>query len=400
MPSHLFAGDEVIRALLVLAIATCAYGETTISVRKLDARTDGKYVELRGVGVSQFKPSDWRNNTLNFVADIREPLLAPREGRFRNIYAPSIVQLDDGWQIFYGGWDGVPTPNDRIYTAHTRDFLTFEGRRTVIEHGPFQHVCNVSAVRADDSWFDLICTAYPDSGGRNKPAFFHVKSTDSLTASPKNLITLDGYSDFPAADINGMNVLLRDGKDLLLYFGSFTDFGKTCRASSSDGSHYRFDGKALDAQLMVNDVKKLTASNQTWYLMALHHNAQEIFFALSEDSGHFPPPQKLFSSRGDADRYIVAAGWVMQGDCAIGVLYGAGAAPSLDQNRIFARWLQERVSWVKDDGARAAPAAALGPQRQLFAISGAGRFDVAGMGTSQSVSVGAGDVYEITVARP
>jgi len=39
------------------------------------------------------------------------------------LYAPSVVPRPDGtYRIFFGGWDGTTTGNDRIYSVITRDF--------------------------------------------------------------------------------------------------------------------------------------------------------------------------------------------------------------------------------------------------------------------------------------
>ena len=64
----------------------------------------------------------------------------------------------------------------------------------------------------------------------------------------------------------------------------------------------------------------------------------------------------------------------------LGVLYGAGAVPALNENRIYARWLQKRVVFVADDGTRLAGMKALGPDRQLLPLPSSGpvsgRFEV------------------------
>jgi hypothetical protein len=53
----------------------------------------------------------------------------------------------------------------------------------------------------------------------------------------------------------------------------------------------------------------------------------------------------------------------------LGFLYGAGDAPSLDRNRIFARWLQKKVGI---DGAEATQKTkSLGPDRQLLPLTAA-----------------------------
>jgi hypothetical protein len=324
-------------------------------------------IEIRGVGADDFDPEIWRDGTLHFVPDTRSPVLAPREGKSRNIYAPSIVETKDGWRIFYGGWDGVPTSNDRIYTATTRDFLTFDDRHTVIEHGTFQHVCNVSALALPDGSFSLMCTAYPTANGTNKPAFFHLTDVaKTYIASNDDLITMTGYDKFTAADINGMNVLFREGDQYRLYFESFNNFGKVYRAHSRDAHNFTFEGVALDRATAPNDVKKFYVQNHDWYLMGLHMNGPELYYALSRDGLNFSSQRKLFSHRDDTDRYIVAIGFVTKANKLLGVLYGAGAKGSLDENRIFARWLQKRVVISRNDGSKLEATESLGPDRAVI----------------------------------
>src|SRR5262245_330306 len=133
--------------LLLLLMPLVAHGQT-VRISKLPQRTSDGSVEVHGVAAGGFDPTIWDQGAATLVPDVRHPLIEPQPGPFRNIYAPSIVQIEgDRWRIFYGGWDGVDTGNDRIYSADTADFLSFDNRHTVIEHGVFQHVCNVSAIR-------------------------------------------------------------------------------------------------------------------------------------------------------------------------------------------------------------------------------------------------------------
>ena len=107
------------------------------------------FVEVTGVEAGEFNPLIWQAGTLNFVPDLRSPLLAPRSGKFRNIYAPSAVETPGGYRLFYGAWDGVPTGNDRIYSATTdARFQDFSDRHIVIVPGSYIHVCNVNALRS------------------------------------------------------------------------------------------------------------------------------------------------------------------------------------------------------------------------------------------------------------
>ena len=55
------------------------------------------FIQVTGVGAGEFQPQWWEAGTLNLNFDARAPLLEPREGPFRNIYAPSAVRTEDGW---------------------------------------------------------------------------------------------------------------------------------------------------------------------------------------------------------------------------------------------------------------------------------------------------------------
>ena len=389
-------------ALVVLG--WCASVRAEIVVEKVDDRRSDGCVEVRGVGAGAFEPEIWEKGTVNLVSDVRQPMLEPREGKFRNIYAPSAVEVEGGWRLFFGGWDGTASGNDQIYTLTTSDWRALEDRRPVIEHGAFEHVCNVSALRGEDGRFELMCTAYPDAKGLNKPALFRVgDGAKSLRASAEHLISIRGYEPFASADINGMNVILRERGAWRLYFNNFRDFGKTFLARSEDGKSWTYEGVALEAPLMVNDVKKVRARGQDWYLMALHHNAGDLQYSLSRDGRAFGKPMTLLTSGGVADGYIVAVGWVVQKDRVLGVLYGAGSAGSLDQNRIFARWVQKKVEWVSEDGKRAAPTGALGPDVVRFDVSGKGKFEVLSedaktvLGSSARITVMGGETWRIVL---
>lgn len=357
------------------------------TIRQIPGQADLGTVELHGVGADAFDPDLWRAGTLNFVPDIRSPLIAPRlDGVFRNIYAPSAVEVPGGWRLFYGAWDGVSTGNDRIYSVTTPDFLTFANWHIVVEHGTFVHVCNVSAVREPGGEAQLICTAYPVGAGLNKPAAFRVPLGDvagrssntgesanrsPVVASSEHLVTIEGYEPFAAADMNGINALLFEDGRYRLYFGDFKNWGQVHRATSTDGTHFRYDGPCLPAPLMVNDVKKFTATGRTCYLMGLHANRNRLWYALSDDGMKFEPQRELAASGGPADRYIVAIGWVTQADRLLGFVYGAGAVPELHRNRLFARWLQKKLVFTARDGREVPATAALGPDRAIFSLGDA-----------------------------
>jgi hypothetical protein len=318
----------------------------------------------------------WKNGTLHWVKDARWPTLMPQEGRNRNIYAPTVIREKRGFRIYFGGWDGTADGHDRISTTTTDDdFSQFSPHQLVIDNGPFIHVNNGSAVRLPDGHVYLMATTYPDARDTNKPAVFN--SADGLRFNERlpyvpaasDKVTISGYPNFEGADINGMNVLLREGTKWRLYFGDFKHWGKVYRASGDDAREFRFDGPVLDEGLMVNDVKRFSFGKETYALMLLHHNGNSLKYTLSTDTSHFPPTKTLFENSGDEDRYIVAVGLVTDGKRPLGVLYGAGAVPSLDHNRIFARWLQKRVRFVTDAGDVAEEGRAKGPSRFTFPLS-------------------------------
>lgn len=376
----------LITALAALAAGQiCAEGENLPGLKlvRMPEKAPEGTIQFSNVGAGAFDPAIWQAGTLNLLYDQQSPLLEPLPGDFRNIYAPSAVQLPGkaGWRVFYGAWDGTADGHDRIYSVTTRDFRTFANRHTVIEHGPFHHVCNVNAIPLPDASLMMVCTAYPDSRGLNKPVIF--RSPDGrvwngtaapYTASTDDFILMEGYDGFTGADINGMNVLLFDNGVYRLYFGDFKNFKGVYRASSKDGRHFTFDGVSLERSLAVNDVKKFRVGQGSHYLMGLHMNGDTLWYSLSSNGQDFQPVQTLAKNLGAEDRYIVAHGWVVEGDQELegrrllGFLYGAGSHNSLTMNRIFARWLQKKVELVMEDGSVLSASSAHGPNAQLISL--------------------------------
>jgi hypothetical protein len=377
------------------------------------------FVEVTGVEAGEFNPLIWQAGTLNFVPDLRSPLLAPRSGKFRNIYAPSAVETPGGYRLFYGAWDGVPSGNDRIYSATTDTrFQGFFDRHMVIVPGSYTHVCNVNALGAEDGSFTLFATLYPVRD-LNKPAFFWSDATgtnwnglpgEPYTVQARDVADISGYA-YAKADINGMNVMLRESGVYRLYFGDFRNPGGTFRATSTDGKHYTFEAKVLNGAGFVNDVKKFTVGAVTYYLMGLHENGAHLWQTVSTNGVAFPAARTLLANLDAADAYIVALGWVLRGPQEsprrklLGVLYGAGPVSALDQNSIYARWLQRRVVFVADDGTRLPGTKSLGPDRQLLSFPNAGpvtgRFEVYAedgetlLGTSAPQTVRSGQSYRL-----
>lgn len=181
-----------------------------------------------------------------------------------------------------------------------------------------------------------------------------------------------------------------------------------------------------------------------WYLMGLHANGDRLWYALSRDGMKFDPARELARNLGAADRYIVAIGWVVQRrgtlsspseaeseptgpgrespearvlasapagaaqpgpDRVLGFLYGAGAAPELNRNRLFARWLQKKVVFTTTDGRRFEADAAQGPDRAILNLHGAttldGRIELYAedgrtpLGDPQPVHAASGAVYAV-----
>lgn len=361
---------------ICLALMTGVMCMAAPSIRQIDGQAELGTVEIHGLSAGDFNADLWTSGKLNIVADVRHPMIAPRKsGMWRNIYAPAAVEVENGWRLFYGAWDGVHSGNDRIYSVETADFLDFDNRQIVIENGDFIHVCNVSAVRLPDGSYRLMCTAYPDGNGKNKPSTYVSPdgaawngSKAPYPAKMSDIISIEGYDHYKDADINGMNVILYEDGVFRLYFNAFTDFGKVYRATSTDGKNYKFDGKALDVRSVVNDVKKFTSGGKTWYLMGLHMNGDKLWYALSNDGMTFSPAQELIKNQDAADRYIVAIGWVTKGNRLLGFIYGAGEVGGLNRNRLFARWLQKKVEFVAEDGTRYQAKGALGPDRAIIEV--------------------------------
>jgi hypothetical protein len=362
--------------LSLLALASGATAQPEVEFHSIPAQGEANTVEIHGVAAGLLSPEVWRLGTLHFLPDDRHPLIEPTQlGGFRNIYAPSIVETDKGWRVFYGAWDGVATSNDRIYSLETSEFLTFHSRGWVIDHGPFVHVCNVNAIREGDEGYRMVCTALIEATNLNKPVMFASPDGKSWNgsmapydAAEGDLLKVTGYEGFEAADINGMNCLLRDDTGLHLYFSDFKNFGKVFRATQNAEGVFEFEGSVLDEGLIVNDVKLFQTSEGPLYLMLLHQNRQNLFYSLSEDGVHWAPTQKLGSNLDEEDPYIVAIGCVRRGNRFLGYLYGAGAVPELNRNRIFARWLQRKVVYVASDGSRHEPVEAMGFDRQRILL--------------------------------
>jgi hypothetical protein len=409
--------------LLALALLNCSQALPAVNVTLTTNVAPSGYVEVTGVEAGEFNPLIWQDGTLNFLPDLRSPLLAPRSGKFRNIYAPSAVETPGGYRLFYGAWDGVPSGNDRIYQATTDfRFQDFADRHAIIVPGGYTHVCNVNALGFDDGSFALFATLYPVAN-LNKPVYCRSDATgtnwngllgEPYTVRGQDVVDIRGY-DYTNADINGMNVMLRESGVYRLYFGDFKNSGGTFRATSADGKHFTVEAKVLAGHGFVNDVKKFSVGGTSYYLMGLHENGTRLWQTVSTNGAAFPSARKLLTNLGADDAYIVALGWVVRGAQEtpgrklLGVLYGAGPVSALNENSIHARWLQKRLVFVADDGARSPGIKALGPDRQLLPFASAqpvsGRFEVYAedgatlLGASAPRAVRSGETYQVRLDR-
>ncbi len=334
-------------------------------------------VEIQGVSAGPFNPPWWQQDTLNWVPDIRMPTFAAQTtGQYQNIYAPWALEQANGWRMFFGGWDGTDTPFDQIYSASTSDFLTFGPRDHIISNGDFLNVNNVNVQQLPDGSMHMICTGGQAGNLDTFPVYFSSLDGTTWNGIPEpystkltDIINLQGYTGFNTGNFNGANVLLRDGDAWVLYFKDWNQFDTTYRATAVTLPNFQLQGVALKSDDLVNDVKKFTVGGTTWYVMGVHFNGELVRYSLSSDGVSFAPEQILFPHLSAQDRYMVAVDFVTQGDKLLGVLYGASAVASLDQNQIFARWLQKKVVLVDSSGNQIPVQGSYGPDRQQFAIS-------------------------------
>jgi len=221
----------------------------------------------------------------------------------------------------------------------------------------------------------MICTGgSPPGRPGDEPVYFSSPdgvtwngSAEPYSAQVADIIDIQGYSLFTSGNFNGANVLLRDNDVWVLYFTDWQNDPHTMhRATASVLPNFQLQGTALKTDHAVNDVKKIIVNGTAWYLMGLHNNDQSLRYSLSNDGVSFLSEQTLFSHVSAQDEYIVAIGFVMRGSELLGALYGASAVETLDQNQIFARWLQKKVVITDSTGAEHFAQGGYGPDRQWF----------------------------------
>lgn len=404
--------------ILALLMPIAASAVELIKPLRISDKGTPDSVQVEGVEAGPFNPQLWETNAPYLVPDIRFPLLTPLEGKYRNIYAPSAVETPTGYRLFYGAWDGVPNGKDRLYSLSTdANFQTMTDRRTIVVPGTYEHICNVNAVRLENGSFIMLGTLFPTTNNLNKPAFFQSDTTgtnwngrigEPYTVTDADIVTINGYS--ANSDINGMNVILPEDGVYRLYFGDFKNFAGVQRATSSDGKHYTYEALVLPGRYAVNDIKTFQVGTTKYYLMGLHMNRSQLWFALSTNGLRFDTPITLLTSQNESDRFIVAQGWVVRGAPSdpnrklVGVLYGAGATSLLNENRIFARWFQKKAVFVSEDGTRYSGDSAHGPDRQLLKIPAGnrkGHFELYAedqttlIGRSAPLTINSGQTYRL-----
>jgi hypothetical protein len=336
-------------------------------------------VEVQGTGTGQFNPGYWQSNTLNWVPDVRLPfLLAQTTGPYRNIYAPWVLEQPSDWRIFYGGWDGSNTPNDRVYSVNTTDFVTLTNRMLVIDHGDFEHVNNESVQRLADGSLHMIATSFPDQAGLNKPAYFSSPDRSVWNGSPEpyqakltDIISIPNYALFSGAEINGASVLFYDNDLFTLFFQNNNDqslLGTMYRATSSQPPVFTNQGLALATASTVQDVRKLQVDGKNWYVMGLASTPQ-VSFSLSNDGVNFRQEQVAFGPAYlPSDTVFVTMCFVTRGNTLLGVLYGGTDRP-FGPGSIYARWLQKKIVIEDSFGNQIIATGSLGPDRQQFTLS-------------------------------
>jgi len=353
-------------------------------LQEVQGQAPGGTVEIQGLGAASFNSTYWEQATLNWVPDVRTPMLAPQPtSPYQNIYAPSALEQSTGWRLFYGGWDGSDTPNDRVYSVTTNDFLSFADRALVIDHGAFVHVNNVNVQRLNDGSLHMICTVYPDQNNLNKPAYFFSPDGETWNESAQpyraqlgDIVSIQGYTNFQSGDFNGANVLLWDGRVWTLYFSNWNDQGPTgtlYRATTDSLPAFQLQGVTMNTIYAVQDVKIFQSGGKNWYVVGFHDNTSLLWYSLSNDGINFSKEKTLFVAHPSGeDQYMVSLGFVTSGGRLLGVLYGAGASSSLDQNRIFARWLQKKVVISDSTGVQLTLQGGYGPDRQWFQMPASG----------------------------
>jgi hypothetical protein len=298
---------------------------------------------VQNVGSRAFDPALIRN----WNYDARNPIVVPNAGSgLRNIYAPSVV-YNGAWNVYFGGWDNSPTGNDEVSVTVSYDnFLTFGPHVKVVSHGAFTHVNNENVIKTGANQWQMAYTTYTQ-GGLNKPGY--ATSSDGVSWTPNtgstgSLMSMAGYPGWTSADVNGGNTIYFDGSQYHMYWVDFSNGFAMNYATSPNNRNYTFQGTKFN-NYVPQDLKSFDFRGTRYYLSAYHNNGPAAYVSLTTSIASPAVPSVLFPRSGSADNFITSVGWVSDGTRLFGALYGASAVSSLDQNRIFAAWLQRKVTF-------------------------------------------------------
>jgi putative Ig domain-containing protein len=350
-------------------------------------------IEIQGLSAGAFNPFIWQQNTLHWISDVRIPMLAAQTtGPNQNIYAPWPLEQPNGWRLFYGGWDGTDTSNDRVYSVTTPDFLSFANRTLVIDHGVFQHVNNESVQQLPDGSMYMICTVCCPGNNLDKPAYFSSPDGVTWNGSPEpysaqlsDMVAISNDPEYVAGDFNGGNVLLREPDAWTLYYSGNAEVSMATTVSLPEfqrtGVALSTPNWAAGAPSWANDVKKFQIAGKNWYLMTLYVNLNVpnppiLSYSLSNDGIQFGPEQELFAGAFPQDQFLITPAFVTRGNQILGVLYGADSTSLIQaQDAIFARWLQKEMVITDSAGAGVAVQGGYGPDRQWIQAPASGSLD-------------------------
>jgi hypothetical protein len=296
--------------------------------------------QVRNVGSRAFSPTKLRN----WNYDARNPIIVPKPGTGgRNVYAPNIV-FNGAWNVYFGGWDDGTFNDELSVTVSYDNFLTFQPHTKIMTHGGFTHVNNETVIKTGPNQWQMAYTTYP-AGGLNKPGY--ATSTDGVAWVPNTgttaaLMTMSGYPTWSAADVNGGNAIIFDGSQYHMYWIDFANNFAMSYATSPNNRDYAFQGTKFTGYV-PQDIKSFLVGATRYYVSVYHNNGANTYLSLNTSLASPAVPSLLFPHTGTADSFITSIGLVTDGTRLYGALYGASAVPSLDQNRIFASWLQRKV---------------------------------------------------------
>ncbi|HEV2293239.1 MAG TPA: hypothetical protein VGR35_05245 [Tepidisphaeraceae bacterium] len=103
----------------------------------------------------------------------------------KNLYAPDLLRVGDGWNNYFGGWMSDSDVNDRIYLG-TRPDREVNGdweQKLAISNGVYIHVHDPSVVRHDSQWH-MVYTAARNVGERFTDWINYSSSTNGINWTP------------------------------------------------------------------------------------------------------------------------------------------------------------------------------------------------------------------------